>query len=189
MHDAIQKTLADLVDVFNANGVRFAVIGGLAASVRGEPRFTADVDVVIAMDIDEALNLVEALRKTVFRPLFSDVADVVRTAFLLPLRHQETKIKVDVALGLTGFERQAIDRATPRELGTSSPPVVTAEDLILMKLLASRPRDIDDIAKVVSRQGAALDWAYLLETGRQLQNATESDLLSSLRRLQSGPTS
>jgi hypothetical protein len=68
-------------------------------------------------------------------------------------------------------------------LGGCLVPIVTAEDLILMKLLAGRPRDTDDVNKIVLRQSPHLNWDYLLETGRQLQQALDQDLLSELNRL------
>ena len=91
---------------------------------------------------------------------------------------------MDIAVGLSGFEQQAIARATAVVLSGVQIPVVTSEDLILMKVLAGRPRDTDDVRNIMLRQGSALDWNYLLETGRQLQQAVDQDLLSELQRLQ-----
>ncbi len=40
-------------------------------------------------------------------------------------------------------------------------PFATAEDLILHKLFAGRPRDIEDVHGVVLRKEAQIDWDYL----------------------------
>lgn len=183
VNDAIHRTLADVADFLNKQDVPFAVIGGIAAAVRGEPRFTADVDIVVGIELDRAVALIDAAGKTPFRPLLSDAADVVRVAFLLPLRHIETNIKVDLAIGVTGFERQMITRSTIVEFGDCSMPVATSEDLILMKLLAGRPRDTDDASGIIARQGEALDWEYLLKVGGELQQAVSQDILNQLQRL------
>ncbi len=183
MNDAIHKTLTDVSDFLRAAEVPFAVIGGIATVVRGEPRFTADVDIVAGVDVDRCLQLLDVLEDTPFCPLFADVAAVVEKAFLLPLRHRQTKVKVDLAVGITGFERQAIGRATKVELAGCSIPVVSAEDLILMKSLAARPRDTDDVSGIIRRQGETLDWDYLLKTAEQLQEALGHDLVSELLRL------
>lgn len=45
--------LRDLSADLSQIGVSFAVVGGIAASARGEPRFTRDVDVVVAVSGDE----------------------------------------------------------------------------------------------------------------------------------------
>ena len=184
MSGLLHETLTEVVDLLTENHVPFAVIGGIAASLRGEARFTADVDVVIQADVQRSLRLLDVLESTPFRPLFAGVAEIVETAFLLPMRHRRTGIKVDLSLGLTQFEQQAIARATPLPMAGRSIPIATAEDLILMKLLAARPRDIDDVRGIVLRAGETLDWSYLLRTGKDLQDAVDQDLVPQLRQLQ-----
>jgi hypothetical protein len=183
VNDALQQTLSDLVDFLDGRALPFAVIGGIAVAVRGEPRFTADVDVVIGADVDSALVLLQDLGNTPFRPLFAGVQELVQTAFLLPLRHVRTTIKVDLAIGLSGFERQVIDRATTVDVAGRGVPIASAEDLILMKVLAARPRDLADVRGIVARQPDALDWEYLRRTGLELEQAVGIDILEHLRQL------
>lgn len=184
MDAGLQTTLADVARWLREERISFAIIGGIAATFRGEARFTADVDVVIGVSLDEALQLLGRLPGSNFQPLFPGVEEVLRASFLLPLRHSVTQVSVDIAIGLSGFEQQAISRATEVVLPNCQIPVVSAEDLILMKLLAGRPRDTDDVRNIMLRQGPALDWNYLWEIGSQLQQAVDQDLLSELRRLQ-----
>jgi len=54
-----------------------------------------------------------------------------------------------------------VARATRVPLAGALVPFATAEDLVIHKLLAGRPRDVEDVEGVVRRRGAALDWAYL----------------------------
>jgi hypothetical protein len=187
VNEALSRTLLDIAGLLVKEKIPFALIGGIAVGLRGEPRFTADVDLVIGADIDQALSFLGGLEDSRFEPLFPDAPDVVRSAFLLPLRHKETGIKVDLALGLTGLERQLLDRAEGLRLGGLSIPVATAEDLILLKVIAERPRDIEDVRRIVARQGAKLDWPYLLLVGRQLQEALGQDVVRRLRAFQ-GPS-
>ena len=135
-------------------------------------------------DSDRALTLIDTAAR--FQPLFPDIAELVRTAFILPMRHVETSITVDMALGLSGFERQVIARATPTTIEDCSLPVATAEDLVLLKLLAGRPRDTDDAHRIVSRQAENLDWEYLLQTARELERAVTQDIIPDLQRLRRG---
>ena len=112
MDTGLQTTLADVATWLRKEGISFAVIGGIAATFRGEARFTADVDVVVGIELDEALQLLKRLPGSPFQPLFPGVEEVLRTSFLLPLRHSITQVSVDIAVGLSGFEQQAISRAT-----------------------------------------------------------------------------
>ncbi len=183
MTNDLTKTLADLTTWLRSEQVSFAVIGGLAVGVRGEPRFTADVDVVVGLNLDDALLLVDRLSGSPFQPLFPEVAEVVRTSFLLPLRHLATSVRVDVAIGLSGFERQLLARADEITLSGFTAPIATSEDLILMKLLASRPRDIEDAEKLSQKHGSNLDWNYLITTAQQLDEALALDVTTPLQQL------
>jgi len=183
VNEPIHAALSDIAAFLQEHGVPFAIIGGLAVTARGEPRSTADVDAVIATDVAGGLALLKELRDSPFLPFFSGVEEVVEKAFLLPLRHRATNVKVDLALGMTGFEREAIRRATATPLGGCTVPVVSAEDLILMKLLASRARDTEDARRIVERQGESLDWRYLEETARGLEEVTGQDVSRPLREL------
>ena len=190
MNTPIQTTIADIVDLLNERVIPFALIGGLAVMVRGETRVTVDVDIVAGIDVDKALELLAMLGTSLFMPLFDDVEEIITTAFIMPLRHKNTQVKVDLAIGLSGFERQLIKRATKVEMSGVSIPVATAEDLLVMKVFAERPRDMEDAQRIVQRQGAALDWDYVLEVGGELQHAVSQDIVRQLLNLRdAGDTS
>jgi len=57
----------------------------------------------------------------------------------LPFRSAGSR--VDLAIGMSGFEQQAVGRATPVMIGGTRIPVVSIEDLLVMKALAGRPQD------------------------------------------------
>lgn len=183
MDDPIWRTLADLDAFLREHEVPFAVIGGIAVAVRGEPRFTADIDIVVGIDQDAAIDLLRSVARSAFEPLFPGVEDVVREAFMLPLRHRGTQVKVDIAVGATGFEGQVIRRAPTEPLGGVSVRIATAEDLLLMKAMAGRPRDTEDSRGIASRRAGTIDWDYVLETGRQLQEAVDQDIVPQLLAL------
>jgi hypothetical protein len=181
--EPLQRTLVDITTLLENERIAFALIGGQATSLRGEARLTADVDMIIAADVERALSLVAKLPTTSFSSLFDDITDVVQRSFILPLRHRTTNIKVDLAVGLSGFERQAVARAEPLDVASCRVPVATAEDLILMKVLAGRPRDDQDLRGLVVAQGAHLDWEYCESTAMQLGEALGIDMLTRIREL------
>jgi hypothetical protein len=186
MDAPLEKTLADVVAFFGRQHVQYALIGGLAASLRGQPRVTADVDLVILGDVPRALQLIDALEESPFAPLFPAVRDVVERAFILPLRHRTTGIKVDVAIGLTGFEHSTIERAKSEAIAGSDVFVATAEDLVIMKILAGRPQDDQDLCGLVIAQGDKLDWEYCIRVADELGEAIGQDLAGQVRKLRAG---
>ena len=141
------------------------------------------MDIVLGIDQGATIDLLRSVANSAFEPLFPEAEDVVREAFLLPLRHRVVQVKVDIAVGATGFEQQVIRRASTESLGGLSVCVATAEDLLLLKVLAGRPRDAEDARGIVSRQGRGIDWDYVLETGRQLQQVVDQDIVSELLAL------
>lgn len=97
MEAALWPTLADAAHMLETRGIRFALIGGLAVSLRGQPRMTVDVALVILADVDQALQLAQELGSTPFETLFPGVEEVVSRSSILPLRHRATGIRVDLA--------------------------------------------------------------------------------------------
>lgn len=181
MEAALWPTLADAAHLLETRGIRFALIGGLAVSLRGQPRMTVDVDLVILADIDQALQLAQELSSTPFEPLFPGVEEVVARSYILPLRHRVTGIRVDVAIGMSGFEQQAVVRATKVTIGDVHVPVVAVEDLLVMKALAGRPQDEQDIRGLVAAQRDAIDWPACLDVAEKLGEAIDLDIAGRLR--------
>jgi len=139
-------------------GVRYLVVGGVAVVLQGHPRFTADLDLVVALDPDNATAAVSALGQLGYRPR----APVAGAQFA----DAETRRGWIDEKGLTVFslwcpERAATEidlfvrepfpfdeawaRATVVHLGDVAVPVAAIADLIDMKRAAGRPKDLDDI--------------------------------------------
>ena len=188
MDNPLRQTLTAAISLLDQHSIPYALVGGLAASLRGQPRATADVELVIGVDIGKALSLLSDLETTAFEPLFEGVAEVVERAFILPLKHRETGVKVDLALGLSGFEQQLLSRTQEVNLLGESVQVASAEDLIVMKLLAGRPRDQQDAEGIVMVQGDSIDWDYCRETALRLGQAVEQDLVGPLDKLKKAGT-
>ena len=70
---------------------------------------------------------------------------------------------MDIAFGALPFEERCVEQATDWEL---SPGIVlhtcSAEDLVILKAFAGRPRDWIDVESVLVRQGRSLDWRLIV---------------------------
>jgi hypothetical protein len=153
--------LASLTRALDAHGLPFMLIGGQAVLLHGRPRLTEDVDVTLGAG-PEALGTVRAVcRELGLTILPADAERFVRDTFVLPARNDHSLLRVDFIFSTTPYERQAITRATLVPLGGARVPFASAEDLVLHKLFAGRPRDLEDAQGVVRRQLGRLDWAYL----------------------------
>ncbi len=144
-----------------ARGLRFMVVGGQAVLLHGEPRLTQDVDITLAASIDALAEVIAALADAGLEPLPKDVRAFVAETFVLPASDATLGARVDLIFSNTAFELEAVNRAVFVELGSESVPFASAEDLLLLKLFAGRPRDLEDAAGIVRRQGDRLNWAYV----------------------------
>ena len=61
-----------------------------------------------------------------------------------------------------------MSRATPVELGNAMLPVASVEDLLVMKLEANRPQDIDDILAIKDAFADRLDLHCVREQTERL---------------------
>ena len=146
--------------------VPYAVIGGLANAVWGEPRSTLDIDVAVRVEEGRMPAVIDELARR-FHSMTADPRDFVARTSVLPLR-SESGVRVDVVFARLPFEDDVIRRAVP--VGLASGPVrfCTAEDLILMKIASERPRDLEDARGVALRRMRDLDLGYLEPRIREL---------------------
>lgn len=184
MDSLLQSALADICSQLHNRQVRFALIGGVAASLRGRIRATEDIDLVVMTDVNGALELALNLDGKVFQPLFPEFEKVIRTAYILALEHRPTSVTLDLAIAVSGFEQQVIRRSNLVNIIGTRVPVATAEDLILMKILAGRPQDNQDIAGMIAVQKESIDWDYCESVAIQLGEAVDIDLVKEIRQLQ-----
>jgi len=171
-------------------GWQFCVIGGLAVARWGQPRTTQDIDVTLLTDPGQEEPYITELLLH-FAPRLSDAADFARANRVLLIR-AANGVPIDVALGGIAFERLATERATRFEF-ESGVQVVTcsAEDLVVMKAFADRPRDWVDVEGVLVRQGTDFDWEYVLNQLGPLTELKEAphimNRLQQLRKDSNGP--
>lgn len=140
---AVQK----LIEHFDDQGI---VIGGVAASILGKPRLTADADAMLLLSIEDVPQLIELARLVGLTPRLPDVVEFARRSRVVLLEHEATGINVDISLGLLPFEIEAVERSQNHQIGTISVRLPTPEDLIILKAVAHRAKDMLDIAAVIS---------------------------------------
>lgn len=130
-------------------GNRGIIIGGVAASILGKPRLTADVDAMLLLPIKDLPHLMEAALEEGLVPRITDAQEFARRNRILLLRHQESGINVDISLGVLPLEVEAVERSTVYQIGLLAIRLPTREDLIIFKAVAHRPKDLLDIQALV----------------------------------------
>jgi hypothetical protein len=163
-------------------GIDSIVIGGLAVAIWGEPRLTRDVDLKVLLQRDRAQLLVKALPAG-FRCLADQPEETLRRVGFLFVQ-DAAGIRIDFLLAETGFDVEALSRRRQVEMVAEKIAVCTAEDLIVYKMVSTRPRDHDDVLGVVRRQQDKLDDDYVTSWLSQFEQALDdSTLVTSYRQM------
>jgi len=142
---APQLALAAICAELERANRRFALVGGLAVSVRAEVRFTRDVDLAVCVEDDsDAEALVYQLRAAGYSPLASvEHATRQRLATVRLLAPQG--VKVDLLFASSGIEDEVVARATLVDMGASGRlPVASAEELLALKVLSMTDSRLQD---------------------------------------------
>jgi hypothetical protein len=177
------ETARQLQTFCDLQGWRSCFIGGIAVQRWGEPRVTRDVDLTLLTGFGAEDVFIDALLAVY--PGRVDHAKEFALRYRVLLLNAPGGIGMDISLGALAFEGNVVRRATAfsfapgAELRTCS-----AEDLVVLKLFASRPLDMQDAEGVAIRQGANLDWTYIEDQLRPLAEIKEdAEILRTLSRL------
>ncbi len=161
----VNRALREMTEIFDRLGLAYAVMGGIAVRTYGIPRPTYDVDFTLAIPRDrlnELYDLLAGQGYTIPDHYRSGWVDEVAGMPLVKFRIYSLGkgVDVDVFLAESSFQQELIRRRILAETGGESIWLVSPEDLVLLKLLANRARDLADIQDVMFTQGA-MDLAYL----------------------------
>jgi hypothetical protein len=149
--EPLLKPLSALQKLMEKSNCPWMIIGGIAASLLGKPRFTADVDVVILLEDDKDISTVLKLAKKFgFSPRIKNPVKFAQKNNVLLIRHIRSKINVDISLGFLPFEKDALKRRKLYKIKNLSFYLPAPEDLIIFKAVAHRPQDIIDIQQIIN---------------------------------------
>jgi predicted nucleotidyltransferase len=83
-------------------------------------------------------------------PRISDAAGFARKSRVLLLRHTASGTDIDLSLGILPFEVEMVERSSMVDVGAIKLRLPTPEDLIIMKAVAHRPKDMSDIQAIAA---------------------------------------
>jgi hypothetical protein len=173
---AARELLAALAPVLSRWG-RWYVFGAQAVVVHGVPRLSADLDVTLALQPDTPDRFAGDMEAAGFRLRVSDPA-FVRQTRVMPFIHQATGMPLDVVLAASGLEDDFLTRAITVDLGGTPVPVIHVEDLVVAKILAGRPKDIEDVRALWQLHGQTADAARIRRILATLEEAlSQNDLV------------
>jgi hypothetical protein len=154
-----QRLLADLLlSLVNESGLSVALIGGQAVNYWARPRYTDDFDFTVAADPAGIDRIVAGLLEHGFQVVRNQAPGSPSGPDFVRLERGYKLDAVDLIVAKTEYQDGIVLRAI--RTGTEALPIATAEDLIVLKLVANRSKDHEDIRSLLEAC-PDLDWAYI----------------------------
>ncbi len=167
-----EKLLSKIGICLDHQGIPYMIIGGQAVLLYGEPRLTRDIDITLGLNIDGLHRLLNALREIPLKPLPSDIDAFVSETMVLPTLDEHTGIRVDFIFSYTPFETNAIQRAKTVTILGQKLAFASPEDLIIHKIFAGRPRDLEDV-RIILIKNTDIDLGYIRKWLKAFDEASD----------------
>ena len=173
-----KKTMILLEDVYkkvvaflNSGKYRYLIIGGIAAGTLGEPRTTADVDVDIIINKENIPDFLDKAKKDGFKVIKKRCLESAEQTGVFQIHLEE--FHVDFIIASTDLETMAFERAKTIKLYGTKALFPSPEDLILMKIIPGRQKDLLDAQGIIIRHEGKLDMQYLKTWAMKLSDEAQ----------------
>jgi len=169
----LQPALDAAIDALDDLGLRYALVGGLAVGAWGVPRATKDVDLYA--------ELANAVRPSLRRGLLQRDFDVpamdeeLERFGVFRSLFRPTSVFVDIFDAENPLGEAILKRRREVYVQGRARWTAAAEDIAVLKAFSDRPRDYEDLMKLIAVGGRKLDMAYIEKWARDLDLSMGGD--------------
>ena len=175
MEEDPRHLLVKIANILDKIGIPYFVTGGMAVLIWGRPRFTADIDIIVELELKEVDILVDYL-SSLGEDSYVDkemIKDALISEGEFNFVHGDTGIKVDFwVLKKEPFELSKLKRRVGKDIIGKKVYFSSPEDLILSKLLwrkqGAGEKHIEDAESVIRISKEKIDMDYLKEQAEKL---------------------
>ena len=154
--ERLTDAVARLADLFQQQRIEYALIGGLGVAVRGNRRLTQDADFLLHVPAMKLPRLLEAMVESgCTLNVKQSIRDWTEGGMLFVTG--PGGVHVDCLKAVIPVFHRVLERARPESFGEQSVRVADAEGLLLLKLIAFRPLDQEDIRGILAANVDRLD--------------------------------
>ncbi len=157
----ITKLIKSLAGALDQARIPYMIIGGQAVLLYGSPRLTLDIDITLGIDTDR-IEAIEGVCKILqLKFLVPQPRHFAAQTKVLPVQDTATDIRVDFIFSFTPYEKIALGRVNKVNLEDQIIKFASAEDIIIHKILAARPIDLQDVEHILIKHTKTLDFNYI----------------------------
>lgn len=172
----LEDVYKKVVTFLNREEYKYLIIGGIAAGTFGEPRITGDVDVDILIDKENVPVFLDKAITAGFEVLKEKCLASVEKTGVFQINFED--FHVDFIIASTDLETTAFERTKTIKLYGIKAFFPSPEDLILMKIIPGRDKDLFDAKSIVLRHKGKLDTSYLETWATKLCDEAEDMRIS-----------
>lgn len=93
---------------------------------------------------------------------------------VLPTLDEKSGVRVDFIFSFTPYAKQAIERARHIKFGNNAVRFASPEDVIIHKVLAARPRDVENIKSILLKNPDC-DKKYIVKWLKEFDQSLNKD--------------
>lgn len=177
-----EKLLERTAAALDSSAIPYMIIGGQAVLLYGEPRLTRDIDITLGIGAEEAGRVIDLAGKLDLEPLVPDPMDFISKTLVFPAMDRPSGIRLDFIFSYSSYENQAISRGNKIKLGEHYVNFASLEDVVIHKIIAARPRDIEDV-KAILAKNPSYDERYIEKWLKDFDLALDEGFSSSFKEI------
>ncbi len=144
MEIRLPNDFKELLNLLNANGVRYLLIGGYAVGFYGYPRATNDMDIFVAKDVINAQLIIKSLTEFGFSS--DELSENLFTVEKSIVRMGIEPMKVEIVNFISGIEfEKAYEKKVIGEIDNTKINLISLTDLKINKKASGRYKDLNDL--------------------------------------------
>jgi hypothetical protein len=134
----------ELLELFNARGVEYLIVGGFAMAHHGAPRATGDLDLWVCPATENARRALSALDDFGFASLGLKPSDLTKPETVVQLG--DPPVRIDIISSIDGVTwDQAKQGQSLGDFGGMKAPYLGRREFIANKRATGRKKDLADI--------------------------------------------
>jgi hypothetical protein len=139
----LNRDFQEFVAALSSRNVRFLIVGGYAVAAHGHPRYTKDLDIWVWADVQNAENILAALKDFGFGGLDLQVGDFVEPNAVVQIGVEPHRIDLLTSISGVSFH-EAYPNHMMCSIGDITAPFISLDDLRKNKLATGRLQDLAD---------------------------------------------
>ena len=140
----IQTDFKELLELLNANSVKYMIVGGYALAFHGAPRYTGDIDIFIKPDMENARRMMKALDEFGFGSVGIDISDFINEDNVVQLGVPPVRIDIITSMSGVAWEEAFLSKVEGK-YGDVPVFYIGIDQFIKNKKSIGRKKDLADL--------------------------------------------